>query len=217
MFRFVLSSAFSKMMTHSNDDGTSEYRVCSLEEIMENMNDCDDDGFLQPEEYVPSSLPVLEETIPDDFFDENDIASTPSVYKEGDISKLLNELPNCLSDGNGFPKSWHKAPKPRKHPDIILDDKIPILLSEKFFKFNNMPEQHSAIASCSNGNSSNMGQRFPTVFSDSDEDNSTVQLDLSQVAAIQPEQKPINGSNREYYNPFEVYMNKRGKNHTKKN
>lgn len=204
MFRFVLSSAFSKMITDRNDDSTSEYRVCSLEEMMENMDDGDDDGFLQPEEYVPTSLPVLEETIPDDTFD--DIASTPSVYKEGDISKLLNELPNCLSDGNGFPKSWYKPHKPRKHPDIILDDRIPILLSEKFFKFD-MPEQNSSVAANS------------TVFSDSnsDEDNSTVQLDPAQVAAIQPEQKPINGSKREYYNPFEVYMNKRGKNDTNEN
>lgn len=191
-----------------------EYRVCSLEEFLNKLSDCDDDGFAQPEDYITYTVPVVEEAMPV-YTHEDDNNDASTQWKEGDISKLLKELPNCVKNVECFPKDYVPA-KTRKQPAAILDDKIPIFLDEKYFKFRDNPNDKQPNPMSLELGKGSMGQQFLTVFndSDSDEDNSSVKFETTNCRTALKEDKPVNNitPQRQYYNPFELYTKKRGKN-----
>lgn len=193
-----------------NDD--VEYRVCSLEEFLNKLSDCDDEGFAPPEDYVSYTVPVAEEAMAAYTFEQdNDDASTQ--WKEGDISKLLKELPNCVKNVECFPNDYVPT-KTRKQPAAILDDKIPIFLDEKYFKFRDNPNGNQLNPMLLDLDKCSSGQQFLTVFSDSDEDNNSVKLETTNYRTALKEDEPVNNiaQQRQYYNPFELYTKKRGKN-----
>lgn len=194
-----------------NDD--VEYRVCSLEEFLNKLSDCDDEGFAPPEDYVSYTVPVVEEEMPAYTYEQdNNDASTQ--WKEGDISKLLKELPNCVKNAERFPEDYVPV-KTRQQPAVIFDDKIPIFLDEKYFKFRDNPNEKQSNQMLLDLGKDSTGQQFLTVFSDSDEDNNSVKFDTTnRRTSTVKEDKPVNNiaHQRKYYNPFELYTKKRGKN-----
>lgn len=189
-----------ELASNRNNREDSTYQVVPLEEILEKMVDPDNEGFQQ--DYVPISEPINDETGPAEYFEEYE-EEPDNVCQPGDITKLLREMPNCMPSANSFPATY-VPPKPRKQPDAIYNDKIPILLHEKYFKFSRRPTDD---------------QQYQTVY-DSDEDNASVQCD-SPRASTSNEQKPINGEGlgegEMYYNPFQIYMMKRGKDNARSN
>lgn len=133
-----------------------------------------------------------------------------------------------------FPKTYVQ-PKPLKQPDIILNDRIPIMLSEKYFKFDPLPVSETTDASNvtdgdddknnDNGigyNSKNVKaasasktgadyqRQFWTVFSDSDFDEIPVR-EMERCTIAEGEQATVNKKpTQRYYTPYEIYMKKRG-------
>lgn len=209
-----MASSKDETLQSSTDEKKKvvEYRVCSLEEILNNISDCGDEGFASPDDYVSYTVPVVEEAMPVYTYEEdNNDASTQ--WKEGDISKLLTELPNCIKSAECFPKDYVPA-KTRKQPSVIFDDKIPIFLDEKYFKFRDNPNEKQMNPMSLDLGKDSTGQQFLTVFSDSDEDNSLVRFETTNCRTAVKEEKPVNKIEQqpEYYNPFELYMKKRGKN-----
>lgn len=112
----------------------TDYQICDLAEFLD-----DNDGSgPSPDEFL-ASTPHVEETIqiPEDDIFRNAIIDTSEKVIEGEISKMLRIAPGILPPVDRFPKSY-KPPKPTKQPDFIPTDrfnKIPILLDEKYFKF----------------------------------------------------------------------------------
>lgn len=102
------------------------------------IHDNGDDEYITPEEFmrVPA-MPDHTIRIPEEFVAKNDIDKTEHA-KNGDISRLLQVVPGILPPVECFPASY-VPPVAAKQPDMIMTDKIPILLHEKFFKFKEDP------------------------------------------------------------------------------
>lgn len=223
MFRF---SFFIQSKTMST------YQVNDLDEFLNNFDDGMDE-FISPEEYLATREPLPEEFIktPDEFSEP----IKPTEYaKDGDITRLLRAVPGVMGHVAAFPKSYN-APKTLKQPDIILNDRIPILLSEKFFKFHTDPvEETTDLSNCEGDTNSNHGssssgyngkndndgngakteadirRQYWTVFSDSEFNDVTVEA-MKKCKISEQKSKAINvKSAQKYYTPYEIYMKKRG-------
>lgn len=145
---------------------------------------------------------------------------------------MLRDLPGILPPAMDFPKSYVQ-PKPLKQPDIILNDRIPIMLSEKYFKFDADPVGETTdVSNCTDGDDEKNGnnssgyngrnakvasagktdykRQFWTVFGDSDFDEIPVK-EMQRCTIAEGEQAPVTKKpTQRYYTPYEIYMKKRG-------
>lgn len=212
---------------------SNTYQVCELDEFLNNYEHEGMDEFISHEEFMATREPLPEEFIKK--ADEFTEPIKPTEYaKDGDITRLLRQVPGVLGHVATFPKSY-SAPKTLKQPDIILNDRIPILLSEEFFKFHPDPvdettdlsncegdtnSNHGSSSSGYNGKNDNDGngarteannrRRFWTVFSDSNFDEVTVEA-MKKCTISEQKSKAVNlKSAQKYYTPYEIYMKKRG-------
>ncbi|XP_055320840.1 uncharacterized protein LOC129577548 isoform X3 [Sitodiplosis mosellana] len=209
------------------------YQTCDLDEYLKSY--AYDDDHISPEEFLQTREPLPEETIrtPEEFLEP----LHPSEYaKDGDITRMLRNMPGILPAVVNFPNGYVQ-PKPLEQPDVIFNDRIPILLSEKFFKFrNDFVEETTDVSNCTddgddanNGNNSNgyngknaqnemvnAKRQFWTVFTDTDFDElSAVPVNEMQRCTIADgEKSTVNKkSAQRYYTPYEIYMMKRGNKH----
>lgn len=220
----------------NNNQSKPLYQICDIDEFLKTVDEGVDE-FMSHDEYVRTREPLPEEFIktPKEFLEP---LESPGLVKEGDITRMLQNMEGILPACERFPRSY-VPPQPPNQPDIIMNDRIPILLHEKFFKFPADPvEETSDVSNSTDGSSSgyngknngnDLGQteadyrrKFWTVFSDtdfdcidfsgSDEDNNTVRVEEMQRCSIaETEQKASNKETvRKYYTPYEIYMMKRG-------
>lgn len=184
-----------------------------------------DKDYISIEEYMKTSEPVPDENIriPKEF--DIPITEPTDFVKDGEISRLLRNTPNILPPVDNFGKNY-VPPKPVKQPEVIFTDKIPIFLDAKYFKFNKSNEEqlnenvNKKVNEKVNKkvNETQKGKSSWISFSDDDdEDNNddTKAAELIQRCQIdehetkETKEKPKKPVQR-YYNPFEVYMMKRG-------
>lgn len=212
----------------------ANYQICDLAEFMQTVDDGIDE-LMSHEQYLETIQPTVKETteMPDDFTAISTEFNATNIAKEGEISQLLRITPGIIQPVHCFPPSYI-PPKPLNQPDVILNDKIQILLHEKYFKFHiDEPKHHDDVANEMNNfdsitmvsdNTTRNEKRdehvttindltdcFSTVFCDSDEDNSNVQINSNNENYNTP--KIINRERRQeqkYYNAREIYQNKRG-------
>lgn len=109
----------------------SNFQVCDLDEFLEN-----DAEFMSPDEFLASLPPQVEESveIPEELIFHHSMLNESEKIVEGEITQMLRIAPGILPPVDSFPKSY-KPEKPTKLPDVIENDRIPILLNEKYFKF----------------------------------------------------------------------------------
>lgn len=199
------------VVSNENDDITASanqtmthYEFGDIDDIIANAYY--DDDFISPENYVPNAQPVIEEAPLDDSYATEFDESPAAICKDGDITALVNQTAGCVSGVDHLPKPSVERVQ-RKQKDSIMTDRIPILLHEKYFKF---PSQGDS------NNDSGIEGRFSAVFSDSDEDNTTVNFNPVETSKTSQKPKPKNGASPQYYNPFEIYQMKRGKKDAKR-
>lgn len=190
----------------------AKYQFCDID--IEEMWDVDDDEnneYISINEYIQSVEALPEESIkiPEEYQDLSPMDSS-DVCKNGDISRMLQSVPGILPAVDRFPPNYI-PPTPEEQPDIIINDRIPILLHEKYFTF---PETYGGN---SNNGSSSSNTSSTEVLGFSEEDNNAVPGETSQIGIhAQIERKPMNtNSDRKYYNPKEIYMMKRGNKQSK--
>lgn len=200
----------------------ANYQICDLEEFMQTVDEV--------ESHEQYHQPTVKETIkmPDDYIITTSKFNATNVAKEGEISQLLRITPGIIQPMHCFPKSYIPPTLPNQ-PDVILNDKIPILLHEKYFKFHtDEPQNHQNVDNKMNNfdtlttdnrkieksksvtTVNNLTDCFSTVFCDSDEDNSNVDHQNDNTPKVKnkdcrPEQK--------YYNAREIYQKKRASKH----
>lgn len=100
-----------------------------------------DDETLPPDdEFMPSLEPHLTDDtnqMPQKYIFQHSTIESSGKVNESEITKMLRITPGVLPPVDRFPKSY-QPPKPLKLPAFIPADernKIPILLDEKYFKF----------------------------------------------------------------------------------
>lgn len=113
----------------------ANFQICNLEDFL----DLEDNDFISPDKDLESLQPKVDETptIPEEYICRNSMQDESPKMVEGEITQMLRMAPGILPPVNSFPKSY-KPTKPVNLPDFIPNDrqnKIPILLSEKYFKF----------------------------------------------------------------------------------
>lgn len=106
-------------------------------------SDSDDFG-ITPEEWLSQSSSGCERlSCPEDIFPDEGPTKT-DMPRATDITKLVNNTPGSLGSGEKMEK--HPKPKTINLPAIDESDRIPIFLSEKYFKISD-----SDAAAASNG------------------------------------------------------------------
>lgn len=197
-----------------------------LEDFLKTF-EADNVGFIQPEEFLKIRPKMPEETIktPEEFLVHEIESTTTKRLKQGDITRLLQTVPGILPPVDSFSRSYI-PPRPVQQPDMILNDKIPILLHEKYFKFKEPAniigtaadvDNNSDSNCCESNNGSSNGQKTPdiqrqfwTVFSDSDFDNCNDEMMETQQRDFKVGTEISSEAKTKYFTPYELYMKKRG-------
>lgn len=222
-------------------------KVCDFDELKEYTYSTDDGGddFISHDDYLVMQQPEVAESVrmPDDYILEHSAISLPTARKS-EIPRLLRNAPNILPPTDRFSDKY-MPPKPCKQPDVILNgifNALPVLLDEKYFKFNkdSDSEQMNAMAvdrfnnlNASSSSSGNSGYRFRKLdgsskTSNSTQDNRKYGLTLSSDDESADDNIKIASDSKNdstnaavknkkqtqiWYNPRQIYDMKRGMKH----
>lgn len=182
------------------------YQLCDFSEFMSALDGPDDD-LMSPEEYLKLSEPLSEEpvNVPREFV--NTRPEKTALAKEGETLRMVRNTPGILPPCDGFGKNYKPA-KLHQQPDMILDDKIPVILNSKYFQFKKSPKVDHTEFNDFDGASGRQNRlsELEQCFTDNDSDDDNIKVIVAATTA-----KP---SPKKYFNPFELYQKKRNINWT---
>lgn len=212
----------------------ANYQICDLEEFLKH-----DDELMSPDEFMELHKAKIQESvqIPEEHMFQHSELTTAQKCIDGEITKMLAMTPGILPPTETLPKTSKSTKKIQLPPYIPVsrNNKFPILLDEKYFRFSD-DEQDDADAKSakqtirevmnnldgdgrsssnknyrSNANSSrsnSVTEALKNRFSSifsSEEDNCNVQS--TPDSSIH--EMPQNQAQRQYYNARQLYDLKR--------
>lgn len=196
------------------------FQVISLKEFMVLDNNELDDGFASASEYVRERAApeqIYHPSVYDDQF-LNPVES--NELRIGEITQLLQNTPGTLGHVDKLPETSVIDETNDDMPDVILNEKIPIFLGDKYFKFqypeendddvDNDDEKVQEKKANSEDSTNELVIAYSTIFADDKHNNGHEKTSNTNGGEAHAKSKWKNSNtNAVYFNAFEVYKKNR--------